>query len=40
MELIIKTALQIQKPIEDVFTAIVNPEKMTRYFISKSSAPL
>lgn len=33
----IKVALQISKPIEVVFEAIVNPEKMTNYFISKSS---
>lgn len=30
-------ALQIQKPIEEVFEGIVNPAKMTKYFISKSS---
>ena len=33
----IKTTLQIQKPNHEVFEAIVNPEKMTNYFISKSS---
>jgi uncharacterized protein YndB with AHSA1/START domain len=33
----IKVALQISKPIDVVFEAIVNPEKMTNYFISKSS---
>lgn len=33
----INVALQISKPIEVVFEAIVNPEKMTNYFISKSS---
>ena len=33
----IKTTLQIQKPIQEVFEAIVNPEKMTNYFISRSS---
>lgn len=37
MKLTAKTALQIQKPIEEVFEAIVNPEKMTKYFISESS---
>lgn len=36
-QLEIKTALQIQKPIDEVFEAIVNPEKMKNYFISKSS---
>ena len=32
--------IQIQKPIEDVFEGIVDPEKMTKYFISESSGPL
>ena len=32
--------IQIQKPIEDVFEGIVNPEKMTKYFISESSGRL
>jgi uncharacterized protein YndB with AHSA1/START domain len=33
----IKTALQILKPVNDVFEAIVDPIKMSKYFISKSS---
>ena len=33
----IKVALQISKPINVVFEAIVNPEKMSNYFISKGS---
>ena len=33
----IKVAMQISKPIPDVFEAIVNPEKMCNYFISQSS---
>lgn len=33
----INVAMQIQKPINEVFEAIVNPEKMTRYFISQST---
>ena len=33
----IKAAMQIQKPISEVFEAIVNPEKMTNYFISEST---
>jgi len=33
----IKVALKIQKPIHEVFEAIVDPEKMKNYFISKSS---
>lgn len=40
MNLIIKAAIQIQQPVETVFEAIVNPEKMTRYFIAKSTGPL
>ncbi|WP_461534354.1 SRPBCC domain-containing protein [Sinomicrobium sp.] len=32
-----KASIGIQKPIEEVFEAIVNPEIMTQYFISKSS---
>lgn len=37
MKLTAKAALQIQKPINEVFEAIVNPEKMTKYFISESN---
>ena len=37
MKLHIKAALKIQKPIHDVFEAIVDPEKMKNYFISKST---
>jgi uncharacterized protein YndB with AHSA1/START domain len=33
----IKTALQILKPVNEVFEAIVDPIKMSSYFISKSS---
>lgn len=33
----IKAAMQIQKPISDVFEAIVSPEKMSNYFISQST---
>ncbi|MDD4969658.1 MAG: SRPBCC domain-containing protein [Paludibacter sp.] len=40
MKLIAKATIQIQKPIEDVFEAIVNPEKMKMYFISESSGRL
>ncbi len=32
----IKTALQILKPVNEVFEAIVDPDKMSNYFISKS----
>lgn len=34
----IKAALQISKPVNKVFEAIVDPEKMTNYFISKGWA--
>ena len=36
----IKTALQIQKPVNEVFDAIVDPVKMSNYFISKSSGKM
>ncbi|HEY6141845.1 MAG TPA: SRPBCC domain-containing protein [Flavobacterium sp.] len=37
MKLIAKATIQIQKPIKEVFEGIVNPEKMTKYFISESN---
>lgn len=37
MKLTAKATLQIQKPIAEVFEAIVNPEIMTKYFISESN---
>jgi uncharacterized protein YndB with AHSA1/START domain len=40
MILIAKATIQIQKPIEEVFEGIVNPEKMTNYFISESNGRL
>ena len=33
----INCAMQIQKPIHEVFDAIIIPEKMTNYFISQST---
>ena len=33
----IKAAIQIQKPIHEVFEAIIDPHKMSNYFISKAS---
>jgi uncharacterized protein YndB with AHSA1/START domain len=33
----IKTALQILKPVSEVFEAIVDPAKMSNYFISEST---
>ncbi|WP_394907262.1 SRPBCC domain-containing protein [uncultured Mesonia sp.] len=35
-----KAAIQVQKPIKEVFDGTVNPEKMTKYFISESSGRL
>ena len=34
----IKTKIQISKPAKEVFEAIINPEKMSNYFIAKGSA--
>lgn len=36
----IKTALQILKPVNEVFEAIVDPDKMSNYFISNSSGKM
>ena len=36
-QLEIKTGIQVLKPVAEVFEAIVNPDKMKNYFISKSS---
>jgi uncharacterized protein YndB with AHSA1/START domain len=36
----IKTVIQISKPAHDVFEAIVDPVKMSNYFISKSSGKM
>lgn len=33
----IKTAIQIRKPVEQVFEAVIDPEKMSNYFISNGS---
>lgn len=40
MKLTAQATLQIQKPIVEVFNAIVDPEQITKYFISKSSGPM
>lgn len=37
MHLKSEASLQIQKPIQEVYEAIVQPEHMTQYFISESS---
>jgi uncharacterized protein YndB with AHSA1/START domain len=36
----IKTAIQILKPVSEVFEAIVDPKKMSNYFISKSTGKM
>lgn len=40
MRLESNATIQIQKPVEKVFEGIVNPEEMTKYFISESSGRL
>lgn len=40
MRLESNVSIQIQKPIEEVFEAIVDPLKMTKYFISESNGRL
>lgn len=40
MRLESNATIQIQKPIEEVFEGIVNPENMTKYFISESNGKL
>ena len=37
MKLAAQATLQIQKPVSEVFEAIVNPSHITKYFISESS---
>ncbi len=37
MTLAAKATIQIQKPIAEVFEAIVNPDTMSKYFISEST---
>jgi uncharacterized protein YndB with AHSA1/START domain len=36
----IKAAIQILRPVNEVFEAIVDPNKMSNYFISKSSGKM
>lgn len=38
--LVVKAALQMSKPSNEVFEAIVDPAKMSNYFISKSSGKM
>jgi len=37
LKLEVNAAIQIQKPVSEVFEAIVDPEKMCNYFISEST---
>lgn len=37
MKLVAQAKIQIQKPVEEVFENIINPEKMTQYFIGTST---
>jgi uncharacterized protein YndB with AHSA1/START domain len=40
MQLTSSATIQIQKPIEEVYEGIINPEMMTKYFISESNGRL
>lgn len=40
MKLVSNATIQIQKPIAEVFEGIVDPAKLTQYFISESSGRL
>ena len=37
MKLVAKATIKIQKPVEEVFENVVNPDQMTQYFISEST---
>lgn len=39
-QLKIKTAIQIGKPVDEVFEAVVDPQKMSNYFITQGSGKL
>jgi uncharacterized protein YndB with AHSA1/START domain len=40
MNINVKVKDKIFKPLEDVFNAVVNPEKLSSYFVSKSSGAI
>lgn len=40
MKLICQATIQIQKPVSEIFENIVNPDKMTNYFIGSSSGKI
>lgn len=39
-QLEIKTAIQISKPVDEVFDAIIDPAKMSNYFIAEGSGKM
>jgi uncharacterized protein YndB with AHSA1/START domain len=40
MELKFQVQLKIRKPVAEVFEAVVNPDKLSGYFVQSSSGPL
>lgn len=40
MALTFNVQLKIRKPVAEVFDAVVNPAKLSRYFVSEASGPL
>lgn len=36
----VKIEQKISKPVEDIFDAIVNPKKMSQYFVTAASGPM
>jgi uncharacterized protein YndB with AHSA1/START domain len=40
MELKFQVQLKVQKPVAEVFDAVVNPGKLSGYFVQKASGPL
>ncbi len=40
MKFIVDTGVRIEKPISTVFEAVIEPKHLSRYFVTKSSAPL
>ena len=40
MELKFQVQVKVQKPVAEVFDAVVNPRKLSGYFIEKASGPL
>jgi uncharacterized protein YndB with AHSA1/START domain len=40
MKFVVDTAVRIEKPVQQVFQAVVDPQHLNKYFVTKSSAPL